>query len=223
MGSSNGRPRSPDDDGARPGGELRETVCVLTGDRFFPSTSPCEVVEDGLLYCVQGSFASGMVEFADDPSASLTPSNELPLSAVDIVRWAGLRPVHLDKASFIKQWRRYLASVSHMVEHVEGGGARAQRLATQGHLFARKLLQRFDECDFLISESENPRGGLVILLHDDLAPLTPLMFFIVEGCTMRPAETRVEEPELALGVFSADQPVESCQRSVKDAAGKRDE
>jgi hypothetical protein len=161
-----------------------EHRCILTGDRLFPSHAPCAVVEDGLLFCVQGSVEVGVHQSSmDGPMASLASN----LSGVDVVTWAGLRRVQLDRAGFIKQWRRYLSAVERVLQQTADGEARAQRLTLQGFLFARNVLQRFDQCDFWLGASEDLRGGVVVMLHDDLAPLTPLLFFVAEGCTTAPA------------------------------------
>jgi hypothetical protein len=184
--------------------------CRLTGDRLFPAASPCEVVEDGLLYCVRGSLDAGLRTLADNPASSLTPHGMLPLGVVDVVRWAGLRQVALDRPAFIKHWRRYLAGVAKSLQRAGAAdSASADALVARGHLFARTLIQRFDECDFLLTSSEDPRGAyvaaptvptdatrrrthqrwlppaphrLVILLYEDQAPLSPLLFFLKDGC-----------------------------------------
>ncbi|KAL1528109.1 hypothetical protein AB1Y20_009474 [Prymnesium parvum] len=155
--------------------------CRLTGDRLFASSHTVTVVENDLMYCVQGSL--NLQAFASDPLSSLTASGSLPLSLVDVVDWAGLRPISLDRSGFIKHWRRYLNLVSQALLQ-EGEQARSEHLSAQGHLFARVLLERFDEWEFLVSASENPRGPLVVLRYEDRDPLSPLLFFLRDGCVV---------------------------------------
>ena len=131
-------------------------TCRLTGDRLFRAASSCDVVEDGLLLCVRGTL--DVAAFADDPSASLTATDELPVRLIDVVHEAGLHHITLDRPSFIKHWRRYLLSVERALLR-EGDTERAEWLSSRGHLFARTLLQRFDECEFLLTTSEDPRGA----------------------------------------------------------------
>jgi hypothetical protein len=123
---------------------------------------------------------------------AMMSSDGLPLEAMDIARWAGLRRTKLDKASFIKHWRQYLTSVAHVVEE-EGGGPRARDLAHQGHLFARKVIRWFEDFDFLLSANEDQGGALVLVLHDEHTPLKPILLFLADGvCAMpdRPCANR---------------------------------
>ena len=52
------------------------------------------------------------------------------------------------------------------------------------------MLQRFDECDFLLSASEDPRGALIVLRYDDHSPLSPLLFFLRDACAAQATTSR---------------------------------
>ena len=187
----------------RPGTDGNDYMCVLTGDKLFSHVHPHELVEDGLAYCVRGSMDEGLSALALE-SAALPSDGELPLHVIDVVRWAGLRRVQLDKPGFVKHWQRYVGALQ---RHIEGSGgstsvpesdssagegaatatSQADELLLRAHTFARKLLHGFDELDFLLSASENAHGPLIVLHYKDDDPLTPYLYVLAEGVTTRPA------------------------------------
>lgn len=126
--------------------------CRLTGDPLFPAAAPCEVVEDGLFFCIRGVL--DLKDFAANPS-SLTTLGTLPLDHIDVVRWAGLRQVVLDRPGFISHWRRYVHQVSSVLM-ADGLEELADELTSKGVGFARDLLRRFDEFEFVATSSEIP-------------------------------------------------------------------
>ena len=163
-------------------GEYR---CIVTGDRLFSDAAPHTVFSDGLLYRVQGSTVKGINAFADDPLATLTATNELPLSVIDQVQWAGLKRLQLDKPAFVKHWCRYVESVSRALSVADDTLERVDHMTLQGHSFTRGLLERFDELDFLTTASADPRGALVVVCWEDGPDgpgLTPALYFLLEGC-----------------------------------------
>jgi hypothetical protein len=154
--------------------------CVLTGDRLFGALHPHELVEDGLAYCVRGSMDAGIDALAME-GGPLPRDGALPLSVVDVVRWAGLRPVELDRPGFVKLWQRYVAALQ---AHLEASGPEgveaADELLLRAHLFARALMQRFDELDFLLGASEDARGPLAVL-HYKEDGLIPHIYYLAAG------------------------------------------
>jgi hypothetical protein len=183
---------------ARQGLQLIEYTCVLTGDRLFSSAYPHELVEDGLVYRVRGSMEDGLNTLAIE-AFTLPADGELPLRVIDIVRWAGLRRVHLDKPGFVKHWQRYVGALQRHIERAGSGTgeesvaaaasaqARADQLLLRAHTFARKLQQGFDELDFLMSASEAPQGPLIVLHYTDDDPLTPYFYVLADGVVLNAA------------------------------------
>ena len=177
---------------ARQGLQLTEYTCVLTGDRLFSSAYPHELVEDGLVHRVRGSMEDGLNTLAIE-AFTLPADGELPLRVIDIVRWAGLRRVQLDKPGFVKHWQRYVGALQRHTERAGSGTggesvaaaasaqARADQLLLRAHTFARKLLHGFDELDFLMSASEAPHGPLIVLHYTDDDPLTPYFYVLADG------------------------------------------
>ena len=158
--------------------------CVLTGDPCFSTLHAHELVEDGLAYRVRGSMDDGLSALAQDfstetSSLALLADGTLPAHTIDVVRWAGLRHVRLDKAGFIKHWQRYLVALQAHVQSKEADGeAQADALLLQAHGFARKLMHNFDELDVLTGASDDVRGPLAVLHYLDDDPLTPCLFFL---------------------------------------------
>lgn len=152
--------------------------CVLTGDKMFQQSAPRELVDD-VAYSVRGSIDAGLDAMLIE---SPTPQggNTLPVEVVDVVSWAGLRPISLDKAGFVQRWQRYMAALHTHLRNQPDGERRAERLGKSGLLFAKKLLGNFDELDFLVTASDVPGGGLAVL-HYREDGLTPYIYFIAEG------------------------------------------
>ena len=165
--------------------------CVLTGDKLFSVAHPHALIEDGLAYRVTGSTERGLATLALDASFTFTADGALPATVVDIVRWANMRPLQLDKPGFIKLWQRYLAALQRRLEatpEAEGGGcAASEQLLLRAHEFARKLLRSFDELEFLTGASEDASGPLGILHYLDDQPLVPQIYFLAVGARQRPA------------------------------------
>ena len=165
-------------------------TCVLTGDKLFSSSSTYELVDD-VAYSVRGSIDAGLdALLLRSPSAGAAA---LPLEVVDLVSWAGLRPITLDKAGFVQRWQRYMAALQVHLAGQPDGESRAERLAQRGQLFAKKLLGNFDELDFLISSSDAAGGGLAVL-HYREDGLAPYIYFVAE---VPPAYTCTRSPEIA--------------------------
>ena len=165
--------------------------CVLTSDPCFSRVHPHELVEDGLVYRVRGCMTEGLNALAMAEPVALLSDGTLPLKTIDVVRWAGLHHLRLDKAGFIKHWQRYVGALQ---EHIESAGSpqdtvRANALLLQAHEFARRLLHGFDELDFLVGASEDSRGPLAVLQYTDKDPWTPYLYFLAAGVTL------VAEPE----------------------------
>lgn len=163
--------------------------CALTGDRLFGAIHPHELVEGGLAFCVRGSFDEGIDELALSGGPVLTADGELPLSAVDIVRWARLRPLQLDRSGFVKRWQRHVAALcAHLEAELPGeqGIAASDELLLSSHTFGRRLLLRFEELDFLTGASEDARGPLGILHYKDDEGLTPHVYFLAAGARRSP-------------------------------------
>jgi hypothetical protein len=164
--------------------------CVLTNDRVFSTANPYEVdAEDDLAFCVRCSFKDGLdalTEEAGRPSQNNVAAEQpqpdgdlLPLSAVDVVRWAGLRHLPLDRPGFVKRWQRYSSALQ---QHLSDAGEeeKAEQLALKGQLFAKKILRMFDEVDFLVGSSADPRSCLAVLHYRDDC-ITPHLWVLVDG------------------------------------------
>jgi hypothetical protein len=157
--------------------------CALSGDVCFSRAHPCELAEDGLIYRVKCSVDAGLNMLALDDTFSMSEDPNLPPSTIDVVRWAGLRQIKLDKSGFIKHWQRYLAVLQ---QHMEKDGssssaARSDDFLLRAHLYARKLLPRFDELDVFVGASDDVQSVLAILHYSDDDPLTPYLDFLVDG------------------------------------------
>ena len=140
--------------------------------------APRELVDD-VAYSVRGSIDAGLdALLLESPTLPAGPG--LPLEVVDVVSWAGLKPIALDKAGFVQRWQRYLAALQLHLATQPDGDSRAERLAQRGQLFAKKLLGNFDELDFLVSASD-AAGGALAVLHYREDGLTPYVYFIAEG------------------------------------------
>lgn len=148
--------------------------CILTGDPLFNRSFPHALEDSGLVYCVRGSYH---LESISEEEFRLSPMGELPVNAVDVVRWAGLKQIQLDKPGFVRHWHRYVnrllgADTSSTAEHIE--------LLERSQLFARRMLHRFDELDFLVGRSEASHGAIAVLhFRDD--GLTPYIYFLAVG------------------------------------------
>ena len=155
--------------------------CALTGDALFASGHAHELIEEGLVYSVRGSLDEGLCALALN-KIDLTSDGELPCEAIDVVRWAGLRRVHLDKPGFVKHWQRYVNAIRNLLDPGQQEGyKRADELLLRAHEFARKLMVHFDELDFFVTASERVPGPLIILHYKDSEPLVPHFYFLSDG------------------------------------------
>ena len=78
--------------------------CVLTGDRLFnKALHQHEAVENSLAFRVRGSFDAGLSQLALEQYSLPADADSLPPSSVDVVAWAGLRHVQLDRSAFARQ------------------------------------------------------------------------------------------------------------------------
>ena len=57
---------------------------------------------------------------------------------------------------------------------------KAEQLALKGQLFAKKILRMFDEVDFLVGASADPRSCLAVLHYRDDC-ITPHLYVLVDG------------------------------------------
>ena len=164
-----------------------EVVCVLTGDRLFSRAAPHKLLENGIAYRVTGDMAEGLLRLAEKNYVPPEDTDGWPLDAIDIVRWADLRQVRLERSEFMARWRRYVqALVKHLLATpaAEGGGEdAADAFLLASHDLAMKLLwTNYDELDFLIGASEQPVGPFAVLEYLDEDPLTPTLLFLTAGC-----------------------------------------
>ena len=155
--------------------------CVLTRDSVFSAAFPYEVVENGFAYRVTCSLHEGLQALASDPADSASEA-EVPMSAIDAVRWASLRQLTLDRPAFIKRWQRYTTELQRHWS-ARGADARAEQLALEGQLFAKKLLRQFDELDFFCTADGDPSSCLAVLHYCDADGLTPCLYVLVDGVT----------------------------------------
>ena len=172
-------------------------VCVITGDRLFSRAHPNKIVEDGLAYRVRGDMASGLARLAHEQYSLPADADGWPLDTIDVVRWAGLRQVHLDRSGFIRRWQRYVTALErHILQRSqeEGGGAdAADDFLLRSHTLAMKLMNSIDELDFLVGASEHDDGPLVVLQYLDDDPHTPHLLCLRAGCReASPAEQSTE-------------------------------
>ena len=176
-------------------------TCVLTGDKMFQQSAPRELVDD-VAYSVRGSIDAGLdAMLMESPTRG---GDALPVEVVDVVSWAGLRPISLDKAGFVQRWQRYMAALQTHLRHQPDGERRAEQLGKSGLLFAKKLLGNFDELDFLVTASDAPGGGLAVL-HYREDGLTPYIYFIAEGvCCDSVVETEPQTPSGAMAPAGCD-------------------
>ena len=156
-------------------------VCVLTGERLFRARSHSELERDGNLIAVRGSMYEGLNALAVSqapPQASTLPY--LPHSTIDLVTWAELQPVDLDKPAFLKRWQRYVALLQRHLSTLPDGASRADRLAVFSQLFATELLSSFDQVEFFTCAGADADGALAVL-HYRKDGLTPWLWFLADG------------------------------------------
>ena len=151
---------------------IQEYHCLLSGDRLFSSAFAVEV--EGPLLVVRGSMEAGMDALALTDACS-SESCAVPPSVVDVVDWAGLRRIELDRAAFIKRWQRYVSALQRRLPE-----AKAEQLALSSLLVAKQLLRTFDELEFLCGASGESCSVLVVLHYREDA-LTPHLYFLREG------------------------------------------
>ena len=160
--------------------------CVLTGDRLFnKALHQHEAVENSIAFRVRGSFDAGLSQLALEQYSLPADADSLPPSAVDVVAWAGLRHVQLDRSAFIRRWQRYTAALQKHVAAAENEAA-ADAFLLEAHSLARKLLHGYDELDVLVGASEHADGPLIVLHYLDDDPLTPQLLFLCAGCKDAP-------------------------------------
>jgi hypothetical protein len=161
-------------------------TCALTGDRLFRASYPHEVVEGGLAYRVRGSMDAGLSTFGPEQASLPNDGDSWPLHVVDVVRDAGLHQVQLDRSGFVKHWQRYISALQRHVAATDAQGTEAaDELLLRAHTFARKLMQNFDELDFLVGASEALNGPVAVLHYLDEDPLTPQIYFICQGAVLK--------------------------------------
>ena len=172
---------------------MDDFYCALTSDRLFSHAHPHELHEDGLVYRVRGSTDAGLGALALE-LGSLPSDGELPLRMIDVVDWAGLRQLRLDKPGFVKRWQRYVGALQHHIEalpEASGGGAEAsERLLLRSHEFVRTLMNSFDEVEILVGASENANGPLAVVRYLDEEPCTPYIYFLAAGVQTGSADRR---------------------------------
>ena len=108
-------------------------ICVLTGDKMFSQTAPREFVDD-VAYSVRGSIDAGLDALLLESPMPPPGGSSLPIEAVDLVSWAGLRPTPLDRAGFMQRWQRYVAALQTHLQNQPDGERRAERLGKSGLL-----------------------------------------------------------------------------------------
>ena len=166
-------------------------VCAFTGARLFSRSHPHERVEDGLAWRVRGDMVEGLVRLAAANFVFSEDEDSFPVDAIDVVRWAGLKQMKVDRSEFVVRWRNHVKAIEKRLLELpkaDGGGeVAADKFILASHDLSLKVLHRFDEVDILVGADEAKAGPFVVLHYLDADEATPHLLFLAHSCVDAPA------------------------------------
>ncbi len=151
-----------------------QVKCALSSERLFCSAHAHALVHDGIVRvrCT----VDRPTELADEQTAH---------QAHDVVRWAGMRALDLDRPAFVKRWQRYVAALLELIRQCSDDpsatDARSERLALASNRLAHMALSRLEEVTLLECESAATGSACVALLMYGDDELTPYLYFLEDG------------------------------------------
>jgi len=159
---------------------------LITGDEIISDSYNLKEI-DGVAYeadCSKITVGADNIDIGANPSAEEADESteDAAQTVIDVVHSFRLNETSFDKKSYLSHLKQYMKKVK---EGLKERGASDEEIATfekGASTFAKKIVANFKDYEFLIGESMDP-DGMVILLNYREDGVTPFVTVWKHGLT----------------------------------------
>eukprot|EP00697_Spironema_sp_BW2_P003514 gnl/Spiro4/14667_TR7903_c0_g1_i1.p1 gnl/Spiro4/14667_TR7903_c0_g1~~gnl/Spiro4/14667_TR7903_c0_g1_i1.p1 ORF type:complete len:175 (+),score=15.33 gnl/Spiro4/14667_TR7903_c0_g1_i1:73-597(+) len=162
---------------------------VFTNEEIGSDSYPLEVLDDVVIK-IEGKLITrteSEVDIGANPTSGNPDSEEAPsetydansVSEINVVGAARLSPTSFDKKSYMSYIRNYMKKLSERLK--ENNPSRVDVFQKNIQPFVKKVLEKFDDYSFYISETDYDMAGQVVLMAYGEDGTTPYFYYFKDG------------------------------------------
>jgi len=149
---------------------------LITGDELISDSYNLKEV-DGAVYeadCSKITIGGESVDIGANPSAEEADegADDSKQQVIDVVHSFRLNETSFDKKSYLSHLKGYMKEVKQKMKDNGAGDDQVTEFEKNASAYAKKIIANFGDYEFLIGESMNP-DGMVILLNYREDGMTP--------------------------------------------------
>ncbi|KAF1811466.1 microtubule/calcium-binding protein [Eremomyces bilateralis CBS 781.70] len=159
---------------------------LITGDEIISDSYNLKEI-DGVAYeadCTRISVGNDNVDIGANPSAEEADegTEDAAQTVIDVVHSFRLNETQFDKKSYLSHLKGYMKKVKEALKEKDASDEEVKDFETKASGFAKKIVSNFKDYEFLIGESMDP-DGMVILLNYREDGVTPFITVWKHGLT----------------------------------------
>ncbi|KAI6830721.1 Translationally-controlled tumor [Hortaea werneckii] len=149
---------------------------IITGDELISDSYNLKEV-DGAVYeadCSKITVGGESVDIGANPSAEEADegADDSKQQVIDVVHSFRLNETSFDKKSYLSHLKGYMKEVKQKMKDNGAGDDQVTEFEKNAQAYAKKIIANFGDYEFLIGESMDP-NGMVILLNYREDGMTP--------------------------------------------------
>ncbi|KAK7538905.1 microtubule/calcium-binding protein [Phyllosticta citricarpa] len=163
---------------------------IITGDELISDSYNLKEI-DGVVYeadCQKITIGGDNIDIGANPSAEDGADDNLDentQTVLDVVHSFRLNETSFDKKSYLSHLKTYMKKVKEALKEKGASDEEVKDFETKASGFAKKVVGNFKDYEFLIGESMDP-DGMVILLNYREDGITPFVIIWKHGlCEMK--------------------------------------
>ncbi|KAK8158014.1 microtubule/calcium-binding protein [Phyllosticta citrichinensis] len=160
---------------------------IITGDELISDSYNLKEI-DGVVYeadCQKITIGNDNIDIGANPSAEDGGDGDVDentQTVLDVVHSFRLNETSFDKKSYLSHLKTYMKKVKEALKEKGASDEEVKDFETKASGFAKKVVGNFKDYEFLIGESMDP-DGMVILLNYRDDGITPFCTFWKHGLT----------------------------------------
>ncbi|GAB7349721.1 hypothetical protein MBLNU459_g0458t1 [Dothideomycetes sp. NU459] len=157
---------------------------IITGDELISDSYDLKVV-DGVAYeadCSRITVGNDNIDIGANPSAEEQEegADDAAQTVIDVVHSFRLNETSFDKKSYLSHLKTYMKKVKEAMKEKGASEDEVKEFEKGAAAFAKKIVGNFKDYEFLIGESMDP-DGMVVLLNYREDGVTPYATFWKHG------------------------------------------
>ncbi|OCK74508.1 microtubule/calcium-binding protein [Lepidopterella palustris CBS 459.81] len=159
---------------------------IITGDEIISDSYNLKLV-DGVAYeadCTRITIGNDNIDIGANPSAEEGDEGveDTAQTVIDVVHSFRLNETSFDKKSYLSHLKTYMKKVKEAMKANDASEDEIKEFEKGAQSFAKKIVANFKDYEFLIGESMDP-DGMVILLNYREDGVTPYVTVWKHGLT----------------------------------------